>query len=305
MPRPQLPHDLKGDLIIAAKDAIRLLLQRSLQCIERLPGRFHTGMNEPLVYWHTKFRESTQITAYAVGVDGVDGTAHQQRDPLGAQLQKDACHLAGSRDLIVVCLRDGLVLAASDEHKRCLVLPQKFDAGIIRHGVGQDHAVHLVVGQLPLQLRILGVGGVAKHQVIAALVCHGADAAHALAQKGQIQRNKPLRYDHGNIVGAQFFAALCRNRLGAGTPHIGVHLGAGLLADASLSGKCTRYRCFRNAKRISHLLDRHFFGFLCSHRISSPFHRTAQQCATPAYRGKPALSSMKANKKRSAFSAER
>lgn len=59
---------------------------------------------------------------------------------------------AGSRDLIVVCLRDGLVLAASDEHKRCLVLPQKFDAGIIRHGVGQDHAVHLVVGQLPLQL---------------------------------------------------------------------------------------------------------------------------------------------------------
>ena len=145
----------------------------------------------------------------------------------------------------------------------------------------------------------------AKHQVIAALVCHGADAAHALAQKGQIQRNKPLRYDHGNIVGAQFFAALCRNRLGAGTPHIGVHLGAGLLADASLAGKCTRYRCFRKAKRISHLLDCHFFGFLCSHRISSPFHRTAQQCATPAYRGKPALSSMKANKKRSAFSAER
>ena len=216
MPRPQLPHDLKGDLIIAAKDAIRLLLQRSLQCIERLPGRFHTGMNEPLVYWHTKFRESTQITAYAVGVDGVDGTAHQQRDPLGAQLQKDACHLAGSRDLIVVCLRDGLVLAASDEHKRCLVLPQKFDAGIIRHGVGQDHAVHLVVGQLPLQLRILGVGGVAKHQVIAALVCHDADAAHALAQKGQIQRNKALWHDHGNVVGAHLFAALRGGRLGAG-----------------------------------------------------------------------------------------
>ena len=59
MPRPQLPHDLKGDLIIAAKDAICLLLQRSLQCIERLPGRFHTGMNEPLAHWHTKFREST------------------------------------------------------------------------------------------------------------------------------------------------------------------------------------------------------------------------------------------------------
>ena len=36
-------------------------------------------------------------------------------------------------------------------------------------------------------------------------------------------------------------------------------------------------------------------------RGGSPFHRTAQQCATPAYRGKPALSSMKANKKRSAF----
>lgn len=95
-------------------------------------------------------------------------------------------------------------------------MPQKFDAGIIRHGVGQDHAVHLVVGQLPLQLRILGVGGVAKHQVIAALVCHDADAAHALAQKGQIQRNKALWHDHGNVVGAHLFAALRGGRLGAG-----------------------------------------------------------------------------------------
>ncbi len=89
MPRPQLPHDLKGDLIIAAKDAIRLLLQRSLQCIGALLGRFHTGMrNEPLVYWHTKFRESTQITAYAVGVDGVHGAAHQQRDPLAPSCKR-------------------------------------------------------------------------------------------------------------------------------------------------------------------------------------------------------------------------
>ena len=89
-----------------------------------------------------------------------------------------------------------------------------------------------------MQLRVLGVGGVAEHQVVAALVRHGADAAHALAQKGQIQRNKPLRHDHGNVVGAQFFPALCGNRLGAGASHISVHLGASLLADASLAGKC-------------------------------------------------------------------
>ena len=161
MPHPQLPHDLKSDLVIAAEDAIRLLLQRSFQCIERLPGRFHAGMNEPLVYRHAKFRESTQITACAVGVDRVDGAAHQQRDALGAQLQKNAGHLAGGSDLIVVCLRDGLVLAASDKHERRLVLPQKVDAGVVCHGVGQDHAVHLVVSQLPPQLRVLGVGGVA------------------------------------------------------------------------------------------------------------------------------------------------
>ena len=238
MPHPQLPHDLKGDLVITAEDAICFLLQRRLQCINGLPGRFHAGMNQPLVYRHAKFGEPTQITACAVGVDRVDGTAHQQRNALGAQLQKNAGHLAGGSDLIVVCLRDGLVLAAPDEHERCLVLPQKVNAGVICHGVGQDHAVHLVVGQLPLQLRVLGIGGVAQHQVIAALVCHGADAAHALAQKGQIQRNKPLRHDHGNVVGAQLFTALCQSGLGAGAPHIGVHLGAGLFADAPLAGKC-------------------------------------------------------------------
>ena len=238
MPHPQLPHDLKSDLVITAEDAICFLLQRRLQCINGLPGRFHAGMNEPLVYRNAKFCESTQITACAVGVDRVDGAAHQQRDALGAQLQKNAGHLAGGSDLIVVCLRDGLVLAASDKHERRLVLPQKVDAGVVCHGVGQDHAVHLVVGQLPLQLRVLGIGGVAEHQVIAALVCHGADAAHTLAQKGQIQRNKTLRHDHGDVVGAQLFTALCQSRLGTGASHIGVYLGAGLLADAPFAGKC-------------------------------------------------------------------
>ena len=161
MPHPQLPHDLKGDLIITTEDAIRFLLQRSFQCINGLSGRFHTGMNQPLVYRYAKFREPTQITARAVGIDRVDGTAHQQCDALGTQLQENAGHLAGGSDLIVVCLRDGLVLAASDKHERRLVLPQKVDAGVVCHGVGQDHAVHLVVSQLPPQLRVLGVGGVA------------------------------------------------------------------------------------------------------------------------------------------------
>ena len=90
--------------------------------------------------------------------------------------------------------------------------------------------------QLTLQLGILCAGGVAQQHVIAALISHGTDAAHTFAQERQIQRNKALRHNHSDVVGAHLWVFL--RRLGAGTPHIGIHLGAGFFADAPFPGKC-------------------------------------------------------------------
>ena len=222
-------------------------------------------MNKALVHRHAGFCKAAQVSARAVGVDGVDRAADQQRDPLGTHLQQNTGHLAGGGNLIIVRLRYCLVLAAANQHKRHIILPQQVNAGVVCHGVGQNNTVRLMARQLTLQLGIFCAGGVAQQHVVAALISHGTDAAHTFAQKRQIQCNKALRHNHGNVVGAHLWVFLRRHRLCAGMPHIGEHLGAGFLADAPFSGKCAGHRCFGNAQRLHHLLDSHFFVFFCGH----------------------------------------
>ena len=237
MPHPQLPHDLKRNIVVAAKQAVGFLLQRSFQRINGLPCGFDAGVYKPLIHRNAIFGKSTQISTGSVGVDRIDGAADKKCDTFCAELKQDAGHFAGSGDLIVIDLRDGLVLAASDEHKRCLVLPQKFDAGIIRHGIGEDRTVHFMAGKLSLQLEIFRIGRIAQQQVIAALVCHGADAAHALAQKRKVQRNETFGNNHCDVVGSHPFAALNRSEFRTGAPHIRIDFGTGLFADTTFSGK--------------------------------------------------------------------
>ena len=232
----QLSHDLVGDLIVTAEQAVRLLLKRRLQRVNGLPCRFNAGMNKALIHRHAGLRKAAQIPARAVSVDGVDRAADQQCDPLGAHLQQDAGHLAGGGNLIIVRLRYCLVLAAANQHKRHIILPQQVNTGVVCHGVGQNNTVHLMARQLTLQLGIFCAGGVAQQHVVAALISHGTDAAHTFAQKRKIQCNKALRHNHSDVVGAHLWVFL--RRLSTGMPHIGEHLGAGFLADAPFPGKC-------------------------------------------------------------------
>ena len=216
------------------------MLQRRLHRVDGLPGRFNARMHQPLIHRHAGFRKATQIPARAVGVDGVDRAADQQCNALGTHLQQDAGHLAGSGNLIIVRLRYRLILAASDQHKRHVILPQQVNAGVVRHGVGQNNTVHLMARQLTLQLGVFRIGGVAHQHIVPALIRHGADTAHTFTQERQIQRDKALRHDHGNVVGAKLGGNLYGGRLTAGIthPYISIDPGAGFLADASLAGKC-------------------------------------------------------------------
>lgn len=171
-------------------------------------------MNKALVHRHAGFCKAAQVSARAVGVDGVDRAADQQRDPLGTHLQQNTGHLAGGGNLIIIRLRYRLILTAANQHKRHIILPQQVNAGIVCHGVGQNNTIHLMARQLTLQLGILCAGGVAQQHVVAALISHGTDAAHTFAQKRQIQCNKALRHNHGNVVSAHLWVfaqtqALC------------------------------------------------------------------------------------------------
>ena len=60
----------KGNAIIAAQQAIRVLLQHSLQRVGALLVGFNAGADQRLVGGSTKFRQPAQIAAQAVGVDG-------------------------------------------------------------------------------------------------------------------------------------------------------------------------------------------------------------------------------------------
>ena len=237
MPHPQLPHDLKRNIVVAAKQAVGFLLQRSFQRINGLPCGFDAGVYKPLIHRDAIFGESTQISTGSVGVDRIDGAADKKRDTFCAELKQDAGHFAGSGDLIVVDLRDRFVLAPPNEYEGRFILPQKVDAGIVRHCIGEDRTVHFMAGKLSLQLEIFRIGRIAQQQVIAALVCHGADAAHALAQKRKVQRNETFGNNHCDVIGAHRFAALNRSEFRTGAPHIRIDFGTGLFADTTFSGK--------------------------------------------------------------------
>ena len=93
-----------------------------------------------------------------------------------------------------------------------------------------------MAGQLALQLDGIGIADVTEQQIVPALRRHGADTAHTLAQKRQVQLHEVLG-DHQRkivcctgILPAHWGAAI--NPWAA---HIGKHLGAGLLAHTSFA----------------------------------------------------------------------
>ena len=86
-----------------------------------------------------------------------------------------------------------------------------------------------MAGQLALQLDGIGIADVTEQQIVPALRRHGADTAHTLAQKRQVQLHEVLG-DHQRKMPAHWGAAI--NPWAA---HIGKHLGAGLLAHTSFA----------------------------------------------------------------------
>ena len=232
----QLAHQIKGKAIIAAQQAIRVLLQHSLQRVGALLVGFNAGADQRLVGGNTKFRQPAQIAAQAVGVDGVGAAAAQISDAARSHLEQHAGHLAGSTQLVVISLWYIVIFDAADGSKGHTVLLQQVNAGVIAHRTGEDAAVHFMAGQLALQLDGSGIADVTEQQVVPALRRHGADTAHTLAQKRQVQLHEVLWYHQRKIVCC---AGILPAHWGAAiTPraaHIGKHLGAGLLAHTSFA----------------------------------------------------------------------
>ena len=232
----QLAHQIKGNAIIAAQQAIRVLFQHSLQRVGALLVGFNAGADQRLVGGNTKFRQPAQIAAQAVGVDGVGAAAAQISDAACSHLEQHPRHLAGGAQLVVISLRYIVIFDASDGNKGHTVLLQQVNAGVIAHRAGEDDAVHFMAGQLALQLDGIGIADVTEQQIVPALRRHGADTAHTLAQKRQVQLHEVLG-DHQRkivcctgILPAHWGAAI--NPRAA---HIGKHLGAGLLAHTSFA----------------------------------------------------------------------
>ena len=96
-----------------------------------------------------------------------------------------------------------------------------------------------MAGKLALQLVGVGLADVAEQKVVAALRGHGADAAHALAQEGQVKADEVLRDDEGDVVCCTLHNRPGRRSLAASQPGVGKHAGTGLLPYTAFAGKST------------------------------------------------------------------
>ena len=123
---------------------------------------FQPCADQRLVGLHAELRQTAQEAAQPIGVDGVGAAAAEVGDAACAHLQQHAGHLVGRAHLVVVGLRDLRVVNAADRHKGGVVLLQQIDAGVVRHGAGQDDAVDFVAGKLALQLVGVGLTDVAE-----------------------------------------------------------------------------------------------------------------------------------------------
>ena len=238
-------HDVEGQPVVAAKQAVRALFQQRLQRVRQLGGVLHPVLHQAAVLRDAELRQGAQIPVDAVLVHHIGGRSRDQRDPSGAQAQQQPGHLIGSTRLVVVHLGDLVALAPPDHHIGHRVLAQKIQAGVVLHGAGEDDPVRFVVGQLPFQLGRVRRAGIAQKQVIPPLRRHHADAPHALAQKGQVQLDKMIGDDHAQIVGGRVAGPLgAHDRRRASAGHIVAHPLAGAFADASLARQSAGYRCF-------------------------------------------------------------
>ena len=203
-------------------------------------------------------------------VDDVAQIVAQQRGGLGVGGQHGLGEGEAAAQLVVVRLDGGLARVLGGQGAQGgegdVPADQQLRDGILLHGAGQDHAVHLPVVQGPDQGGVVRGRLQADHDIVAQQEALVHDGAHGLTDEGHIQLDEIPGQHQSQIVGPAF-----RQALGGGVGLVVVFFdvcldplpGGG--GDSALSRDGPGYGGFGNAQLPGDIVngktrfDRHSF----------------------------------------------